>query len=46
MVNLPNKDRIIFDLPHRVVDIIKEYQDTGRIEISVNNEGIKQYKLY
>jgi hypothetical protein len=40
MIKLPNKDREIFDLPQRVVDIIKEYQDTGQIEISVNNEGI------
>ena len=40
MINLPNKDREIFDLPQRVVDIIKEYQDTGKIEISVNHEGI------
>lgn len=40
MINLPNKDRVIFELPHRIIDIIKEYQDTGRIEISVNHEGI------
>lgn len=28
MVNLPNKDQHIFNLPMRVVDIIKEYQVT------------------
>jgi hypothetical protein len=40
MVNLPNKDRHIFNLPMRVVDIIKEYQDTGQVIISTNSEGI------
>ena len=40
MINLSNKDRVIFDLPLRVVDIIKEYQDTGNIVIRTNSEGL------
>jgi len=40
MITLINKDRFIYDLEYRVIDIIKEYQTTGKIEISTNNEGI------
>jgi hypothetical protein len=40
MINLSNKDRFIFDLPTRVVDIIKEYQTTGKLTIHVNSEGL------
>jgi len=40
MINLPNKDRLIFDLPMRVVDIIKEYQTTGQLTIHTNSEGL------
>ena len=40
MIDIPNKDRFIFDLPLRVVDIIKEYQDTGKLSINTNAEGI------
>ena len=40
MIVLWNKDGFIFDLEHRVVDIIHEYQTTGKVMISVNNEGI------
>jgi hypothetical protein len=40
MINLPNKDRLIFDLPMRIVDIIKEYQTTGQVDINTNSEGL------
>ena len=40
MINLPNKDRVIFDLPLRVVDMIKEYQETGALVIRTNAEGL------
>ena len=40
MITLPNKDRLIQDLEYRVVDIIKEYQETGEVIISTNYEGI------
>lgn len=40
MITLLNKDRLIYDLEYRVVDIIKEYQETGKVILSTNNEGI------
>ena len=40
MITLLNKDRFIYDLEYRIVDIIKEYQETGEIILSTNNEGI------
>jgi hypothetical protein len=40
MINLVNRDRTIYDLEYRVVDIIKEYQTTGKVEMSTNKEGI------
>jgi len=40
MIDLPNKDGLIFDLPQRIADIIKEYQSTGALVINTNNEGI------
>lgn len=40
MVSLPNKDRILFDLPYKVADIIKEYQKNGNVLIDTNSEGI------
>lgn len=40
MINLVNKDRLIYDLEYRVVDILSEYLTNGKIEISVNSEGI------
>jgi len=40
MIYLPNKDRLIFNLPNKVSDIIKEYQQTGSIHISTNGEGL------
>ena len=40
MITLVNKDRLIYDLEYRVVDMIKEYQETGELVISTNNEGI------
>jgi hypothetical protein len=48
MITLINKDRFIYDLEYRVPDIIKEYQTTGKVEISVNNEGIclRKVKFY
>ncbi|CAB4128934.1 hypothetical protein UFOVP112_106 [uncultured Caudovirales phage] len=40
MIDLPNKDGLIFDLPQRIADMIKEYQITGSLFINTNNEGI------
>lgn len=40
MINLINKDRHIYDLEYRILDIVNEYQTTGKVEISTNNEGI------
>ena len=40
MVNLPNKDRVIFDLSIKVVDIIAEYQKNGKVFINTNSEGL------
>lgn len=40
MVDLPNKDRTIFNLPYKVVDIINEYNNTGYIRISTQAEGL------
>jgi hypothetical protein len=40
MINLVNKDRFIYELEYKVCDIIKEYQNTGVIELSINNEGL------
>jgi len=40
MINLVNKDRFIYDLEYRTCEIIKEYRDTGRIVLLLNNEGI------
>jgi len=40
MITLLNKDRFIYDLEYRVVDIVKEYQETGQVILSTNNEGI------
>lgn len=40
MIILSNKDRIIFDIQNKILDIIKEYQDTGEVTITTNNEGI------
>jgi hypothetical protein len=40
MITLPNKDREIFDLPLRILDIVKEYQETGEVVIDTNHEGI------
>ena len=40
MINLVNKDRFIYDIEYKACEIIKEYQDTGRIVLSLNNEGL------
>jgi len=40
MVNLDNKDKVIFNLPMRLVDIVAEYQTHGRVTIRTNYEGI------
>ena len=40
MINLPNKDRVIFEMAYRVSDIINEYQTTGKVGIATNNEGL------
>jgi len=40
MINLINKDRFIYDIEYKVCEIIKEYQDTGRIVLSLNEEGL------
>lgn len=40
MIVLLNRDQLIYDFPQRVADIIKEYQTTGKINISTNKEGI------
>ena len=40
MINLVNKDRFIYDLEYRTCDIVKEYLDTGRIELLLNSEGL------
>lgn len=40
MITLSNKDRFIYDLEYRILDIVKEYQTTGHVEISTNGEGI------
>lgn len=40
MIDLINKDGYIFDLEYRVVDMLTEYQKTGSIVLTTNNEGI------
>jgi len=40
MINLPNRDREIFDVSLRVADIIKEYQTTNEVVIHTNSEGV------
>lgn len=40
MINLINKDRFIYDIEYRILDIVNEYQTTGKVEISTNKEGI------
>ena len=40
MITLINKDRFIYDLEYRILDIVEEYQTTGQVEISTNKEGI------
>ncbi len=40
MINLVNKDRFIYDLEYRIIDIISEYLTNGRVIINVNAEGI------
>jgi hypothetical protein len=40
MINLINKDCFIYDLEYKSIDIVKEYFDTGKIEIKLNNEGL------
>ena len=40
MINLLNRDREIFDLPLRTVDIVQEYQNTNNVVIHTNSEGV------
>ena len=40
MIPILNKDRVLFDLPYRIIDMIREYQSTGSITLSTNGEGI------
>jgi hypothetical protein len=44
MITLINRDRFIYDLEYRTCDIVKEYYNLGKVEISVNNEGICLYR--
>jgi len=48
MITLFNKDKVIYDLEYRIVDILEEYQRTGKIKISTNAEGIclNEVKFY
>lgn len=48
MIDLWNKDRFIYNLEYRVVDMLDEYQRTGKIEITTNAEGIclEKARLY
>lgn len=40
MIDLRNKDNYIYDLEYCIVDIVNEYQTTGKVWITTNNEGI------
>jgi hypothetical protein len=40
MITLENKDRMFFDLPKKIIDILHEYQTSGTVIISTNAEGI------
>lgn len=40
MIELVNRDRKIYDLEYRVVDIVHEYQTIGEVHISTGGEGI------
>jgi len=48
MISLVNRDREIYDLEYRVADIINEYQQTGKIDLDTNYEGLclKRVKFY
>jgi hypothetical protein len=39
MLKIPNGDKTIFESEYRIMDIIKEYQTTGKIDIHLNFEG-------
>jgi len=39
MLRIPNGDKTIFESEYRIMDIIKEYQTTGKIDIHLNHEG-------
>jgi hypothetical protein len=39
MINLPNIDGLIWDLEYRVVDILKELEQNGCVDITINQEG-------
>ena len=45
MINLPNIDSIIWNFEFKVVDILKEYEDTGKIIIDLNAEGPDNHAL-
>jgi len=40
MVILENKDTHIFNLPEKIVDIVHEYTNTGKVIITTNSEGL------
>jgi hypothetical protein len=48
MITLINRDRFIYDLEYRALEIVEEYQTSGKVEISTNNEGIclQRVKFY
>jgi hypothetical protein len=39
MIILPNIDSKIWDIQYKALDILKEYQDTGKIVVDLNTEG-------
>ena len=45
MIDLINRDRKIYDIEYRIVDIIHEYQTNGEVHITTNGEGISLDKV-
>ena len=39
MISLPNIDGLIWNLEYRILDILDEYQRTGQVDFTLNQEG-------
>ena len=45
MINLPNIDGLIWNIEYRIADILKEFDQTKKIDIDLNQEIIEKEEI-